>query len=250
MGLFGNIFGKKQEALPPIDLSAFKVDMHSHLIPGIDDGAATMDDSMVMLAKFESLGYKKVITTPHIMSDYYRNTPEIIHSGLNEVRETAAKLNLSIEIDAAAEYYFDESLLNKLKSKEKLLTFGDNYVLFEFSFHSKPTHVEELIFEFVTQGYKPVLAHFERYAFLDGSIDMAYGLREKGVNIQMNLNSLGGHYGPMVKAQAEALIDNKQLDFVGSDCHRIDHLMMLEKNLTLPYFHKLLDLDLKNLSLG
>lgn len=246
MGILGNIFGKKQESLPPIDLSTFKADMHSHLIPGIDDGAETMNDSMVMLAKFESLGYQKVITTPHIMSDYFKNTPDIIYSGLEEVRSNASKLNLSIEIEAAAEYYFDDSLLTKLKKKEKLLTFGDNYVLFEFSFHSKPSHIEELIFEFLTQGYKPVLAHFERYAFLNGSIDMVYGLREKGVNIQMNFNSLGGHYGPIVKKQAEDLIDNGQLDFVGSDCHRIDHLMMLEDNLMLPYFHKLLDLDLKN----
>ena len=114
MGLFGSIFSKKESQRDPIDLSVFKVDMHSHLIPGIDDGSKSMDETIVMLAKFESLGYKKVITTPHIMSDYYKNTPEIILGKLEEVKKAAKELNLSIEIEAAAEYYFDETLLEKL----------------------------------------------------------------------------------------------------------------------------------------
>jgi tyrosine-protein phosphatase YwqE len=246
MGLFGKLFGGKEEALAPFDLSVFKADMHSHLIPGIDDGSKSMDESIAMLAKFESLGYKKVITTPHIMSDYFKNTPEIILAGLENVQKTAAELNLSIEVEAAAEYYFDETLLDRLAKKEKLLTFGDNYVLFEFSFHSEPNHIEKLFFEFLTQGYKPVLAHFERYAFLFGALDKAAEWREKGINIQMNFNSLGGHYGPEVKKQAQALVDNKLIDFVATDCHRMDHLMILEESLTKPYFHKLGELELKN----
>ncbi|MDX2360050.1 MAG: histidinol phosphatase [Crocinitomicaceae bacterium] len=248
MGFLGNLFSKK-EVLPPIDLSIFKVDMHSHLIPGIDDGSATMDETIAMLAKFESFGYKKVITTPHIMSDYYRNTPEIILSGLKEVQKTAAELNLSIEIEAAAEYYFDETLMERLEKTEKLLTFGDNYVLFEFSFHTEPNQIDKLFFELITQGYKPVLAHFERYAFLFGEIEKAAKWREMGINIQMNFNSLGGHYGPEVKKQAEALVDNQLIDFVATDCHRMDHLMVLQDNSSMPYYHKLLDLDLKNNSL-
>ncbi len=251
MGLLGKFFGgKKDEELSPFDLSVFQVDMHSHLIPGIDDGAQSMDESIAMLAKFESLGFKKVVTTPHIMSDYFKNTPKIILSGLEKLKKTASDLNLSIEIDAAAEYYFDETLLDRLKRKEKLLTFGDNYVLFEFSFHSEPSHVDELFFEFLTQGYKPVLAHFERYAYLQGRLDKAAEWREKGINIQMNLNSLGGHYGPAIKKQAEALVDQQLIDFVGTDCHRMDHLMILEKNLILPYIHKLNELPLKNKDLA
>tara|TARA_R110002072_G_scaffold929_3_gene7467 strand:+ start:6726 stop:7475 length:750 start_codon:yes stop_codon:yes gene_type:complete len=237
---------KKKEVLPPIDLSSFKVDMHSHLIPGIDDGSQSMDETIAMLAKFESFGYKKVITTPHIMSDFYRNTPEIIVRGLEKVKQTAKKLNLEIEIEAAAEYYFDETLLEKLEKKEKLMTFGDNYVLFEFSFHVEPPQIDKLLFELLSQGYKPVLAHFERYMFLLNTPEKARKWREMGINIQMNFNSLGGHYGPEIQKQAEWLVDNKQIDFVSTDCHRMDHLLILEKNLVNPYFHKLLELDLKN----
>lgn len=246
MGLFNRVFGKKEEVYDPLDLSRVAVDMHSHLIPGIDDGSPSMDDSIVMLAKFESLGYKKVITTPHIMSDYFKNTPEIIHKGLDDLRETAAKLNLAIEIDAAAEYYYDDALMTRLMNKEKLLTFGDNYVLFEFSFHSEPSQIDKLFFEFLTQGYKPVIAHFERYAFLFGKIEKAREWREKGINIQMNLNSLSGHYGPIVQKQAEELVNNRLIDFVGTDCHRIDHLMILEQNLNKKYYSQLSQLELKN----
>lgn len=246
MGILGKFFGKKEEILPPFDLSTFKVDMHSHLIPGIDDGSKSMDETIAMLAKFESLGYQKLITTPHIMSDYYRNTPEIILSGLDDVRNTASKLNLKIQIDAAAEYYFDETLLERLKNKEKLLTFGDNYVLFEFSFHTEPNQIDKLFFELLTNGYKPVLAHFERYAFLFGALNKAKEWREKGVNLQMNFNSLGGHYGPEVQKQAEALVDNKLVDFVATDCHRMDHLLILQETSKKPYFHKLGGLNLKN----
>ena len=250
MGLFSSIFfggnQSEQEELFPFDLSHFKVDMHSHLIPGIDDGSQTMDETIALLAKFESLGYEKVITTPHIMSDFYKNTSEVILTGLDEVKNAIAGLDLNIEIEAAAEYYFDETLLDKLQKKEKLLTFGDNYVLFEFAFHAEPSHSDKLIFELLSQGYKPVLAHFERYSFLFNNIEKAAEWREMGVNIQLNFNSLEGHYGPEVLRQAQALVDSKELDFVASDCHRMDHLNLIEKSLTNPYYHKLGQLELKN----
>ncbi len=246
MSFFSNLFHKKQPDLKDLDLSVFKTDIHSHLIPGIDDGAQNMDESIAMLAKFESLGYKKVVTTPHIMSDYFKNDSNTILDGLSRLNEVKDKLNLKIEVDAAAEYYYDETLLERLNNNEKLLTFGDNYVLFEFSFHTEPPEPEKLFFELLTKGYKPVLAHFERYLFLKGNIDRVFKWREKGVNIQLNLNSLTGHYGPQIKQQARALIDAEQVDFVGTDCHRMDHLLLLEKNLKLPYLHKLALFPLKN----
>lgn len=250
MGIFSRFFGSRRtEMLPPVDLSALKVDMHSHLIPGIDDGSRSMDETIAMLAKFESMGYQKVITTPHIMGDFYKNTPEIILGGLEDVRSVAKQLGLKIELEAAAEYYFDESLMNRLKQKETLLTFGDNQLLFEFSMMEKPNQIEQLLFEMLTQNYKPVLAHFERYTFFFGSVEKAIEWREMGIDIQLNLNSLTGNYGPLVKQQAERLVDAGAIDFIASDCHRMDHLMIMERNLYLPYFHKVMKLELKNASL-
>ena len=242
MSVISRIFGSKKEKL---DLSLIEVDMHSHLIPGIDDGSKNMDETIALLAKFQSMGYRKVITTPHIMSDYYPNTRDIILSGLHDVREMAAKLNLSIEIEAAAEYYFDETLPSKIKEKE-LLTFGGNHVLVEFAFQGSPTYEDELFFDMLSADYQPVLAHFERYGAFMGNVDKAAEYRDKGVLIQMNLNSLTGHYGPHIKKQAEQLIDKGLVDFVGTDCHRIQHLRLLEDNLHLPYFSKLTSHNLRN----
>lgn len=247
--MFGNWFGKKQPEMPPLDFSIFGVDMHSHLIPGIDDGSKSMDATIAMLAKFESMGYRKVITTPHIMSDYYKNTPESILGGLELVRETAKQIGLSIEIEAAAEYYYDDFLMRQLKEKKPLLTFGDRYILVEFSFHSEPHQIESLFFELLTQNYHPILAHFERYTYYFGSVERAIEWRKQGINIQLNINSLTGHYGPEVRDQAQLLVNSGCIDFVGSDCHRIEHLLTMEKYATLPFIHKLQHLPLKNATL-
>lgn len=244
MGLIKSLFGGKTKE--PLDLSPLGVDMHSHLIPGIDDGSQSMDHTIGMLLRFVELGYKKVITTPHIMFDYYRNTPEIILSGLEEVRAEVKRLNIPIEIDAAAEYFYDEFFVELLEN-EKLLTFGKNELLFEFSFGAKPNNIDELIFNIKTKGYTPVLAHYERYLFyIDEGIEPARKFRENGVRIQMNFNSLSGHYGPDIKKQAELLIDNDLVDYVATDCHRIEHLDILKRNLDKKYFRKLGEMNFRN----
>ena len=244
MGLFG-FFSAKPKNRVALDLSKIKVDMHSHLIPGIDDGAQNMEETIAMLAKFEALGFSKIITTPHIKHPSYPNSSAIILSGLNEVRNQMKELGISLTLEAAAEYYYDESFLEKVKSRD-LLTFGDNYVLFEFSFYHTPTFVDVLFDELIKAGYKPVIAHFERYLYFLGSIEKAVEWRKRGVNIQVNLLSLTGHYGMEIKKQAEMLIDACEFDFVGSDCHRMEHLTLLEESLTLPQLEKLNNYLLKN----
>lgn len=246
MGLFS--FLKSKPLLEPVDLSVLGTDLHSHLLPGIDDGAKTMDHALGMLAKFEELGYKKVITTPHIMQGAYNNTSEIILGKRDELREAAAAFGLQLQIEASAEYYFDETLFDRIKTND-LLPFNGNCILFECSFRNEPSQLEELVFALKSSGYQPVIAHFERYFYYHGSLQVAKRLRELGVWIQLNFNSLTGHYGPEVKKQGEALIREGLVDVAGSDCHRIEHLHILENNLNLPFIHQLLQLPLKNQSL-
>lgn len=249
MGLLKSLFQSKSNKTP-YDLSDLKVDIHSHLIPGIDDGSQSMEETIGMLLKFVDLGYQKVITTPHIMQDHYPNSPEIIKEGLDKVRAEIDKLNIPISIEAAAEYYFDEFLFKKIK-EDDILTFGENYVLFELSFVSKPHNLDQLIFDFKTNNYTPILAHYERYPYLfEGGMAYVERLKEKGLKIQLNLNSLTGHYGKGVQKQAELLIDSKLVDIVGTDCHRIEHLEILESNLKEDYYNKLHDLDLLNRKLS
>lgn len=243
MSFLTNLFSKK--SMISADLSVLKTDMHSHLVPGIDDGSKSMDETIAILAKYKELGYRKVITTPHIMSDFYPNTPKIINEGLEKIRAEIKRINLDIEIEAAAEYYFDETLFQKLDANE-LMTFSGNHVLIEFSFSVAPQEHERLFYELRIKGFKPVIAHFERYLFYHGTIQQAIDWREKGLLIQMNINSLFGHYGPDVKKQAENLVDAGAIDLIATDCHRIDHLNIIERNLNSTYLSKALKLPLLN----
>jgi tyrosine-protein phosphatase YwqE len=237
-------FGKPRSE-SKLNISDWAVDMHSHLIPGIDDGSRSMDETLAMLLKFQELGYQKVITTPHIMNEVYPNTEaDILRKG-QEMMEEMHKAGVSIEIAVAAEYYFDDSLLKKTKEKN-LLTIGKEYVLTEFSFYSEPTHEKKLFFDMQMAGYKPILAHFERYAYYHGSVDYALELRELGVHIQANVNSFFGHYGSTIKKQAVSLLKAKAIDFIGTDCHRIQHLTLLEDHLHFSDADLLNALDLKN----
>lgn len=239
MGLLSNIFGKKKAALPAADLSILGVDVHSHLIPGIDDGAQTIEDSIELLQSFIQLGYKKVITTPHVMSDFYKNTPEIILSGLEKVRAAIKEQGLAIEIDATAEYNLDADF-EPLIQQKKLLTFGDNYVLFELPFFQEPPMLNDIIWKLKSQGYQPVLAHAERYNFWHKSYDKIEEIRDRGVAIQLNINSLTGHYGPDVKKVGEWMVDQNLVDLVGSDCHNMNHIGLLNQARHLPYVHKII----------
>lgn len=228
MGLF-NIFHKKPKRLDtPVDLSVLNCDMHSHFIPGIDDGAQTLEDSVQLITEMYNIGYKKVITTPHIMSDGYRNTPEIILGGLEKVRTALQITGIPVEIKAAAEYYLDYDFEKKL-DEGKLLTFGNNYLLFEISYMNPPDNLYHIIFKMQTLGYKPVLAHPERYNFWHRDFEKYEDLIDKGVLLQLNINSLTGYYSIATKKIAEQMIDKKMISFLGSDCHHIGHVNLLKE---------------------
>ena len=240
MGFFNRLFSKKQELLDPVDLGNLNSDIHSHLIPGIDDGSQSMEVTIELLKKFISLGYKKVITTPHVMSDYYLNTPEIINQGLENVRKSIEENQLEIKIEAAAEYNLEPSFEDLINDKN-ILTFGkDNFLLFELSFFSEPQNLNEVIWSMREAGYNPVLAHVERYAYWHNDYDKVEEMVNRGVKLQMNIGSLTGSYGPEIKLFAEKLVDDEVVEFVGSDCHHIQHLEMLDYAKKLPYFHKLI----------
>ncbi len=212
--------------------------MHSHLIPGIDDGSKTIEESLEILKEFKKLGYRKVITTPHTMSDYYKNTPEIILSGLEKVRIALKENNIDIELEAASEYNLDADFEGLIDEK-KLLTFGDNYILFELPFFQEPPMLDTIIWKLQTENYKPVLAHVERYPFWFKDWERVLDVKARGVLFQLNINSLTGHYGPDVKEVAEKLIDENLIDFVGSDCHNMNHIEVTKAALKFPYLHKI-----------
>ena len=242
---FQQLFGSKKPEVTS-DLGALGADMHSHLLPGLDDGAETLEKSLELVEKMISLGYSKLIMTPHIMGDFYKNTPEGIGEKLALLQEAVAKKGWNIKLEAAAEYYLDEWFVRRLENNDKLLTFGSNYLLFETSYINEPHVLKNTVFDMLSAGYKPVMAHPERYTYLYGKFDDLIALRESGVLMQVNLNSLGGYYSEGAKRVAEKLVDAKMVDLVGTDAHSMKHLNYLQKAQSSKYFGKLMALPLLN----
>ena len=204
-------------------------DIHNHILPGIDDGAQNVEDSIGLLEKFKEIGITDFIATPHIMNDYYPNTPETINAAFNILMEKVGENESlkNIKIQFAAEYMMDQSFLD-LFENTKLLTLKDNMVLVEMSYFQAPINLNEILFKLQTSGYKPVLAHPERYAFYHAKDLSKYEeLKNRGCYFQLNTLSLTPHYGSNMQKIASKLLENGMIDFIGSDTHRIQHLEKL-----------------------
>ena len=222
-------------------------DIHSHLLPGIDDGVKSLEESEAVILRFLELGYTKCVTTPHVMSDFYRNDPAIIKDKLNLLRDHLRKKNINFTLEAAAEYYLDETLLQRIADNEVLLTFGSRFLLFETNFITVPFQLKDFIFKVTTQNYRPVLAHPERYQYM--TMEKAEDLRDRGVLFQMNIPSIVGYYSKPIQHLAFKLIDKGWVNFLGSDCHNMLYTKVLEEAQQHRYFRKALELPLLNHSL-
>ena len=245
--MFGIFKKKGVKRSVEFNYSSIVTDMHSHVLPGIDDGAPTVEDSIFLIKKMMDLGIKKIIATPHVMIDYYRNDAESIGSALTLLKAELKNRSIDIDISAAAEHYFDETFEKRIEER-KAFTMGDNYVLFELSFITQPPNVIPIIQKMKDAGYKPILAHPERYGYM--SIDQMKNLRTWGCNLQLNTISLSGYYGKQAKKTAEEMVDNQMVDFISSDMHHPRHAAAFESTLTQPYIEKLLfDYPLKNVML-
>ena len=244
-----SIFKKKTKQIDLSKLEPISTDMHSHVLPGLDDGSPNVETSIELINGLIKLGYKKLICTPHIMSDFYKNTPETIKNAASKLKESLAEKQIPIEIEIAAEYYLDEFFLEKIEKQQPLLSFGDKYILFETSFMNPSAYTDRAVFMLQSLGYKPILAHPERYVYLYGKYDKLVEMYEKGVRLQININSLSGYYSKEAKKVAEKLIKDKMISFMGTDCHHARHIEMLQKAKENPSYAEALSLPLLNRTL-
>jgi len=219
--------------------SLVSVDIHSHLIPNIDDGAKTIEKSIELILDLKEIGYKKLITTPHI-SDMFPNSKETILNKFEKLKSEVKKREIEIELEIAAEYYVDETFDRLLKEK-KILSFGkENYLLFELSYFTKPQDLESLIYEIQLAGYTPVLAHPERYIYFHDSIDNYKLLKETtDVLFQINIVSIVNYYSNEVTKVAKQLINAGLIDFIGSDTHQKRYIKYLKKSLSDSFYKKI-----------
>jgi protein-tyrosine phosphatase len=236
--MFGWLFPRKK-LHTPVNLGDLVTDMHSHLIPGIDDGSPDMETSIELIRGLHKLGYKKLITTPHISSDMFRNNPEIIDEGLQKVKQSLIKENIQIELVAAAEYLIDDGF-ETLLTENRLQTLSGKYLLIELPYFHIPPNLYEITFELQIKGFKIILAHPERYLYWYHDFGKYEELKNRGVYFQLNILSLTGHYSPESKKLAEKMIDVGMIDFLGTDLHNKYYYEMLEKSRVEPYLEKAL----------
>lgn len=228
------------------DFTALGIDMHSHLIPGVDDGSKDVANSLELINGLRALGFTHLFTTPHTLQDIHPNTCDTLRAGHNLLR---SHLPPDIHLEVSSEYYLDEQFL-KQRQSAALLPLPGNRILMEFSQISMPHNLEEEIFQTGLEGYDIILAHPERYLFFHKNFDYYSRLKNMGVEFQVNALSLSGFYGDKIKSVAEKLIKHDFIDFLGTDLHNLTQLEQLKHVPKTKSFERLMQSGLlKNRSL-
>jgi protein-tyrosine phosphatase len=226
-----SIFKKKSAG--SVDFSGLGSDMHSHLLPGIDDGSPDTDTSLRLIRGLQDLGYDRLVTTPHIMGDVYRNDLNTITASHQQLQQVTPAIPTPIPLLAAAEYYLDDYFDELVRNKVPLLTIKDNWVLVEFSFVTAPIDYKEKLFDLQINGYQPVLAHPERYNYFMSRKEIFEELKTAGCLFQLNILSLMGYYGKGPLELSRHFIKKKWVSLLGTDLHHDRHLQALQSAHTL-----------------
>lgn len=231
------LFGKKKPTNSVKHLP-IKLDLHSHILPGIDDGSPDIDTSIALVKGLQAIGVERSIATPHVIGDIYRNTPETIGRSLEQLKQALQDQQIDFPITAAAEYMLDDFFLRLLHEKQPLLTLHKNLILTEQSYASPTGNLHEIAYAILKAGYKPIMAHPERYGFYHNNMQAYDELKEMGFLLQTNLLSLTGYYGKPVEKAARYLLKNDLVDFLGTDLHHQRHLNALQHPANLQLFQQ------------
>ena len=200
-----------------------KRDIHNHLLPGVDDGFRHAEDSLAAIERMAKEGCKHIVFTPHMNPDVY---PDETEAHIREVyKEFSASIpaEWGVETWLAAEYMVVKDFQDRAADKE-LLTYSDGSILIEMSYYFKSDNIEETIFALNTEGYKPILAHPERYLYMVDNLREFDRLRDMGCRFQMNRLSLSGIYGGESLKIMDYLLSRGMYDFMATDLHTLSQL--------------------------
>jgi len=241
-----SFFNKKpSSSATPFSLNFMESDWHCHVLPGIDDGSPDEVTSLNMLHEYVKLGIKKIVATPHVRVDYFKNTLESIVAARQKVQALIDAHSLPLTLEASAEYYADEYFLELIQA-DQLLPIEGQYILFEFSMQAPSLWANKLIEKIQQKGYTPLLAHPERYRYWHNKPREWQNLKNRGVCFQLNLLSLLGQYGSAERKAAEQLLDKTYYEALGTDAHGLHHLQKLNDLGRNSHFGTLQQLPLLN----
>lgn len=241
-----SLFKKKTPIITQPGSFPVTTDIHSHILPGIDDGSPDINTSLQLIKGLYELGIRKCIATPHIIGDLYRNTPETIGAALELTKQACVTAGIDMELSAAAEYMLDDHFMQLLQQNAPLLTLHRNLVLTEIPYSIPPNNLDEMAFNIITGGYQPVLAHPERYFYFHKNFEEYHRLKELGFHLQVNLLSLNGYYGKTVARAARYILDKGLAGLVGTDLHHGRHLAALQNPDNRMVFNKYLSVKKYN----
>ena len=203
------------------------IDFHNHILPGIDDGSKSADESLEMLDMYEALGIRKIFASPHIYNDLYPNTAKEINASFKSLNQVSKNHNVNL-LGYIAEYMIDEYFLNDIEKKKKFLVCFGNHILVEMPFFGEIKVLNKALFLLQTEGYYPILAHPERYAFIQ-TLDDFEDLKRTGVKMQLNALSLIGFYSKESENKAKLLLKSGLYDSVCTDAHNVNQLKKLQE---------------------
>ncbi|RVT96518.1 histidinol phosphatase [Mucilaginibacter limnophilus] len=215
----------KKSKLSEVRFDWLGTDIHSHLLPGLDDGSPDLEASIQYFTALKGLGFNKFICTPHVFTELYPNNRETITNALNKVK--AAPELKDFNISAAAEYMVDADF-NGVLEQGPLMNMPGNYVLIEMSYLAETPDIEQHVFNLKVMGYELILAHPERYNFYHGKLSKIERLKDMGCLLQLNLLSTTGYYGKEVKNTALKILGNKWYSLAATDFHHAKHLQALQ----------------------
>ncbi len=219
-----NFFRKRNNT--PAELF-FHTDIHSHIIPGIDDGSPSADISAELVKRMKSWGLTRIIATPHVTESTFENTPQTMGAAMDELKAELNAQGIEIDLSHSAEYRLDD-LFNREFANGNIVPYPNGFILVENSFIQEPWGLDETLFDLKVKGYNPILAHPERYMYYHSKKERYKKLHNDGTLFQVNLLSLAGHYGRDVRRAAESLIKNQMVDFIGTDLHNERHADAIE----------------------
>ena len=209
-----DLFTRKE----PNILRYLNADVHSHLLPSVDDGVKDIETALSCINEMKRNGIAKIYVTPHFQTHRFKNDEDDIKRRFDEFRTLVSVHISDMELCLAGEYLIDSGFEERLRTK-KLLTINDKYLLVEFSFNQSMLGMEELFFEMQMKGYEVILAHPERYLYLNKDSKLIHNLKEQGVYFQSNIMSFGGFYGSESMRRAYQYVENGWINFLGTDIH-------------------------------
>lgn len=196
------------------------IDFHTHIIPNIDDGSKSVEETFNIIKEAKLAGFDSIISTSHYIEEYYEADVQEREMWINALSEALKKENIDVDLYLGNEVYFSTNIIKLLEESKASTINNTSYVLFEFPMNVKPMNIYDVVYEMIQNKIVPILAHPERYSFIQKDPDLIGNLIDTGVLMQCNFGSIIGQYGERAQIIVRKLFENDMVHFLGSDVHR------------------------------